>query len=459
MTAPLADLAAEQAVLGALLCDPAAGEGLCERLTAASFFEPLHGRIFAGIERRLQSGRRADAGLVAADLGADAALAEAGGARYLGDLIDQAPTLPAAREHAERVRDLWLRRALVAAGGEAAARAGDLSLPAEAQIEAAERALFALAAEGPAAAGFKGAAAFAREAAEAASRAYAHAGSLVGVPTGLADLDRKLGGLHPSDLVILGGRPSMGKSALAGQIGARAAAAGTAVGIFSLEMSGAQWMGRLIAERAGLASDRLRRGEIDRSEHDRAHGAAAELSRLPLFIDETGALSIGRLAARARRLQRREGLGLVIVDYLQLIAPEARRREANRVQELTEITGALKALAKDLSLPVLALSQLSRQVEMREDKRPQLADLRDSGAIEQDADVVLFLWREAYYLARAEPREGTAAHLAWEERMAAADGRAELVIAKQRHGPIGTVRLAFDEALTRFSSAGGGRGP
>jgi replicative DNA helicase len=281
------------------------------------------------------------------------------------------------------------------------------------------------------------------------------------------DLDRQLGGLHPSDLLILAGRPSMGKTALATNIafnvarsyawepqpdGSRKTASGGVVAFFSLEMSAEQLAMRILADASGVSGDKLRKGEIDASEFGRLRDAAIEIQEAPLYVDATGGLSIAKLTARARRLKRSVGLDLIVIDYLQLVTTDNGGRDSNRVQEVSAITGGLKALAKELNVPVLALSQLSRQVENREDKKPQLSDLRESGSIEQDADAVMFVYREAYYLGRTEPREGTPEHMTWQEEMDKIANLAEVIIGKQRHGPIGTVKLHFNSDTTKFGN-------
>jgi replicative DNA helicase len=275
-----------------------------------------------------------------------------------------------------------------------------------------------------------------------------------------------MGGLQPSDLIVLAGRPGMGKSSLATNIGYNIARAwrgevrpdghitsvnGGIVGMFSLEMSAEQLATRIISERTEIPSSRIRRGEIESGDFDRIAQAAREMEAIPFYIDETGGLSIAQLAARARRLKRQKGLDLIIVDYIQLLTGSSRRAAEGRVQEVTEITTSLKALAKELNLPIVALSQLSRQVENRDDKRPQLSDLRESGSIEQDADVVMFVYREEYYLRNREPRPGTEEHFKWQAEMDAAHGKAEVIIGKQRHGPTGTVQLHFEGEFTRFA--------
>jgi replicative DNA helicase len=300
-----------------------------------------------------------------------------------------------------------------------------------------------------------------------AAAAYESTSDVSGIATNFDDLDRMLGGLHPSDLLILAGRPSMGKTALATNIAFNVArnrmqweqapedgkpeTKGGIVAFFSLEMSAEQLATRLLSDAAEIESDRIRRGKISKPEYERLADKAVELQRLPLHIDETGAIGIAQLQARARRLQRTYGLDCIVVDYLQLVTSSSRKSDG-RVQEVSEITQGLKALAKDLKVPVIALSQLSRQVETREDKRPQLSDLRESGSIEQDADVVLFVYRESYYLERAEPREGTDEHIAWMRQVDEVRNQAEVIIGKQRHGPIGKVKLFFDSRYTRFGN-------
>jgi replicative DNA helicase len=300
-----------------------------------------------------------------------------------------------------------------------------------------------------------------------AAEAHSRDGGLAGLSTGLIDLDQKIGGLHPSDLIIIAARPSMGKSSLAANIGfdvarnyawepqpdgTKKTVRGGVVAFFSLEMSADQLALRLLAEVSGVSGDRLRKGEIDAMEFGRVRDAAIEIQDAPFYIDDTGGISLAKLTARARRLKRTVGLDLLIIDYLQLITMGNSSRQENRVQEVSAITQGLKALAKELSIPVIALAQLSRQVENREDKKPQLADLRESGSIEQDADMVMFIYRESYYLSRLEPREGTEEHFKWQEQMDQVRGLAEIVIGKQRHGPIGTVKVSFNEDLTKFGN-------
>jgi replicative DNA helicase len=463
------NLEAEQALLGAILYDNAAYERLSDRLGAKHFYEPFHSRLYAAIETHIRKGQLAEPILLADEFKRDPAFEELGGLRYLADLVDRAPPAANAPDYARAVYDLALRRELIRIGGDIAqsAQAPEPDVTARDQIELAEQSLYTLAESGSASTSFVPFAEALRGAIDMAAEAYSRDGGLAGVSTGLIDLDQKLGGLHPSDLLILAGRPSMGKTALATNIafhvarhyawepqpdGSRKTVNGGVVAFFSLEMSAEQLSMRLLAEVSGVSSDRLRKGEIDASEFGRVRDAAIEIQESPLFIDDTGGLAIGKLAARARRLKRQSGLDLIVVDYLQLITGDANRGNDNRVQEVSMITQGLKALAKELDVPIIALSQLSRQVENREDKRPQLSDLRESGSIEQDADVVMFVYREAYYKGRAEPREGSPEHLAWQEEMDQIMNLAEVIIGKQRHGPIGTVKLAFNADLTKFGN-------
>jgi replicative DNA helicase len=463
------NIEAEQALLGALLFDNAAYERLNDQLQARHFYEPFHARLYAAIEDHIRKGQLAEPIVIMERFRRDPAFEELGGVRYLADLVDRAPPAANAAEYARLIYDLALRRELIRIGGDIATTAshGDPARNARDQIEAAEQQLYTLAENGTPSTGFMPFADALRGAVEMAAEAFGRDGGLAGVSTGLIDLDRQLGGLHPSDLLILAARPSMGKTALATNIafsvaksyawepqpdGTRKTVNGGVVAFFSLEMSAEQLAMRLLADSSGVSSDRLRKGEIDASEFGRVRDASIDISSAPLYIDATGGLSMAKLAARARRLKRQGGLDLIVVDYLQLVTLGDSSRSDNRVQEVSMITQGLKALAKELSVPVIALSQLSRQVESREDKRPQLSDLRESGSIEQDADVVMFIYRESYYKSRAEPREGSPEHLTWQEDMERIRNLAEVIIGKQRHGPIGTVKLHFNEDLTKFGN-------
>jgi replicative DNA helicase len=465
------NLEAEQALLGSILFDNAAYERLSDRLQPRHFFEPFHQRLFGAVEAFIRKGQLAEPIVLMERFRRDPAFEELGGLRYLADLVDRAPPAANAADYARVIYDLAVRRDLIRIGGEISVSAQqDAETEARDQIEAAEQQLYGLAENGAASSGFQSFAEALHGAVEMAAEAFSRDGGLAGVSTGLIDLDQKLGGLHPSDLLILAGRPSMGKTALATNIayhvarnyawepqpdGSRKTVNGGVVAFFSLEMSAEQLAMRILADASGVSSDRLRKGEIDQGEFGRVRDAALEIQESPLFIDATGGLSISKLAARARRLKRSSGLDLIVVDYLQLLTTGGDgggRTSDNRVQEVSQITMGLKALAKELSLPIIALSQLSRQVEQREDKRPQLSDLRESGSIEQDADAVMFVYRESYYKGRAEPREGTPEHLAWQEEMDQIRHVAEVIIGKQRHGPIGTVKLSFNEDTTKFGN-------
>src|SRR5665213_42925 len=462
------NIEAEQALLGVLLYDNSAYERLSDHLQARHFFEPFHGRLYDAVQSHIRRGQLAEPILMADQFQRDPAFEELGAVRYLADLVDRAPPAAHAADYARVIYDLALRRDLIRIGGDiaAAAQAGDPELSGRQQIEAAEQQLYTLAETGAVSGGLVDFASALAGAVEMAGDAYNRDGGLSGLSTGLADLDQKLGGLHGSDLVILAARPSMGKTSLATNIafnvarryawepqpgGGRKTVGGGVVAFFSLEMSAEQLAMRLLAEVTEVPSDKIRKGEITATEFGRIRDASYEIAEAPLYIDATGGISIAKLAARARRLKRTVGLDLIVVDYLQLVTAGDGRIE-NRVQEVSQITQGLKSLAKELNVPILAAAQLSRQVENREDKKPQLADLRESGSIEQDADVVMFIYREAYYLSRSPPNEGTAEHLAWQEKLDPIRNLAEIIIGKQRHGPIGVVRLHYNEDLTKFSN-------
>ena len=480
---PPANLEAEQALLGAMLINNAAHGRVAEFLLAEHFANAAHGRIYAAIGKLIERGQIANPVTLKNLFDQDGALAEIGGAQYLARLAAAAVTIINAEHYGRTIHDLHLRRELITIGQDVVTDAfrHDLDDPAPGQIERAEQKLFELATSGQAEGGPRPFAAALTEAITMAQAAFKRDGKTVGVATGFTDLDKKLGGLHPSDLVILAGRPSMGKTALATNIAFNAAKAyraahgpdgridlsrpaedGGVIGFFSLEMSAEQLATRILAEESGTSSDKIRRGEVRREDFDKFVMASQRLAAVPLYIDDTPALSVGALRTRARRLKRQQGLGLIVIDYLQLMRPSASgsRGSENRVQEISEITRGLKAIAKELDVPVLALSQLSRAVEQREDKRPMLADLRESGSIEQDADVVMFIFREEYYLSRGEPirrpeesdDKFNDRYDRWKERCEASFGMADVIIAKQRHGPIGTVKLHFEPETTKFDN-------
>lgn len=460
---------AEQGLLGALLYDNALYERLSDRLRSEHFYEPLHGAIFAEIEASVRKGIVADPTLIKTALDGQPAFIAGGGVRYLASLIDYAPAASVAVDYARQVSELARRRELFRIGSTLSAEAVEPTASSTDIAEHAEGAIYALMEEGASEQGVVAFNAAMSGAIEIMAQAYQNDGKLSGISTGLDDLDQKLGGLHPSDLLILAGRPSMGKTALATNIafnvarnyeyaadpdapGGRKTTKGGVVMFFSLEMSAEQLAGRILSDLSGVSSDRLRKGDITASEFGKVRDAAVEFHNAPLYIDATGGLSIAKMAARARRQKRTTGLDLIVIDYLQLATVSGARRDANRVEMVSEITGAFKALAKELNVPIIALSQLSRQVEQREDKRPMLSDLRESGSIEQDADAVMFVYRESYYVERSEPADGTPEHLEWEEKMSLLRHKAEVIIGKQRHGPIGTVPLSFDPNTTRFGN-------
>ena len=467
------NIEAEQALLGAILVNNEAYHRVAEYLRDEHFFEPVHARIFACCTETIARGQLADPVTLKRMFEEDEALRELDGARYLRNLAQAADTIVNAAEYGRIIHDLALRRGLIRLGEEAVNRAFDPARPESGreQIELTERELYGLAQEGDTRGEFRSFPTVLEAAIRHIESAWHKVGQVSGVPTKLTGLDQKLGGLQPSDLVILAGRPSMGKTALAVTLAANAASsanpdaakakarhANYVVGVFSLEMSAEQLATRLLSGKGRIESDRLRRGDIGEEDWPAVVRASQELGALPLFIDDTPALSIAALRTRARRLKRTQGLDLIVVDYLQLLRGTGAQSQANRVQEITEITQGLKAMAKDLQVPVLALSQLSRAVESREDKRPMLSDLRESGSIEQDADVVMFVFREEYYLSRAIPtqREGEAKekfdlrYQEWFQRCQSVHNKAEVIIAKQRHGPIGNVHLQFDANFGQF---------
>lgn len=438
----------EQAVLGAILQNNDLLDRASEVLSAEHFFDPLHQQIFDAASKLIASRSLASPitmkSYFEGSRPIDATLTVP---QYLARLPLHACMPASMRDYAQVIRDMWVRRQLVLLGEDVISVAYDspVDFPPKEQIEEAEARLFALV-EGN---GSEDADTLSFDEAKALAVDRALTGEVFGVSTGLSDLDSKLGGLFPTDLVILAGRPSMGKTALATDIAMAAASKGTAVGFFSMEMSADQLAMRVVAQRAEVSSDKFRTGRATQEDFRRLKKASADLDGSPITIIKTGGLTIAQLTARSRRLRRKHNLGLIIVDYLQLMQAGKGRRE-NRVQDITEITTGLKAMAKELEVPVVALSQLSRNVEHRADKRPQLSDLRESGSIEQDADVVMFVYREDYYVEREEPAQGSPEHAQWQHKLAAATGKAEVIIGKQRHGPIGTVKLAFNPELTKF---------
>jgi len=467
---------AEAALLGALMIDNRLAEDVQLKLRPDHFHEPVHARIYESILKLIDRNMIASPVTLRPLFEADEEMKELGGPSYLAQLTGSGAAIIGARDFAEQIYELALLRALIGVGREMVENALDTSESVDplGQIEAAETALYRVAEEGGGEGNVKSFAEATRMAVQMAEKALNTGGGLSGVTTGLEGLNTRTGGLHHSDLTILAGRPGMGKTALATNIAFNAAqryirdledgiagekSAGAAVAFFSLEMSADQLATRILAEQSGIPSENLRMGKISQQDFRNLARAAAELESLPLYIDDTAGLTIAALRTRARRLKRQKGIGMIVVDYLQLLQGTGRNSNENRVNEISEISRGLKTLAKELNVPVLALSQLSRAVEQREDKRPQLSDLRESGSIEQDADIVLFVYREEYYVQSREPKrpiEGDDAkvhdaHQEWARDMERVYGLAELIIAKQRHGATGKVKLKFESKITRFS--------
>ncbi len=460
------NIEAEQGLLGAILINNDAFYRVSDFLQPKHFYLAVHQEIYETAGSLIRMGKLANpvtlkTFVTEADLGGMTV------SQYIARLAAEATTIINSLDYGRTIYDHAIRRDLIGIGEEMVNVAYDapVDFAPRMQIEESERRLYELAETGRYDGGFQGFAQAMKVALDMAANAYQRDGKLSGTATGLRDLDVKMGGLQRSDLIIVAGRPGMGKTALATNIAYNVAKAhraevqadgtmksvnGGIVGFFSCEMSAEQLATRILAEQTSVSSSLIRRGGISQSEFDKIRDYTIELQHLPLYVDETGGLSISQLTARARRLKRQKGLDLIVVDYIQLLQGSSKRSD-NRVQEVTEITTSLKALAKELNIPVIALSQLSRQVESRDDKHPQLSDLRESGSIEQDADVVLFVYREEYYLQNKEPKMGTPEHEKWRMEMDFAHGKAEVIVAKQRHGPTGTVQLQFEGQFTRFS--------
>jgi replicative DNA helicase len=476
------NIEAEQALLGAILVNNDAFYRVSDFLKPVHLFEPLHRKIYEVAGDIIRMGKTANPVTIKTFLPGDEKVGDLTVAQYLARLAAEAVTIINAEDYGRAIYDLALRRALITIGEDMVNIAFDapLDMPPQNQIEDAERRLFELAETGRYDGGFQSFNDAVALAIDMAGAAYQRDGGLSGISTGIHSLDAKMGGLQHSDLIILAGRPGMGKTSLATNIafniaqafqpgevqpdGSQKTANGGVVGFYSLEMSAEQLATRIISEQTEISSSKIRRGEINEADFEKLVACSQMMQKIPLYIDQTGGISIAQLAARARRLKRQRGLDVLVVDYVQLMTGSKKAGE-NRVQEITEITTGLKALAKELQVPIIALSQLSRQVESREDKRPQLSDLRESGSIEQDADVVLFVFREEYYVKNMEPRRSpdevvadfkSEEYLRWEEKMNKVKGTADVIIAKQRHGPTGTVTMAFQAEYTRFTDLADG---
>jgi len=464
------NIEAEQGLLGAILVNNEAFYRVSDFLNPEHFYEPIHQKVYQITRDLIRAGKIATPVTLKTFLDANIDIGGLTLGQYLARLAAEATTIINAEDYGHTIYDLSIRRALILVGEDMVNVAFDapVDFSPRNQIEDAERKLYELAETGRYDGGFQLFAQALTTAVDMAARAYQRDGKLSGIATGLDDLDRMMGGLQPSDLIVVAGRPGMGKTALATNIAYNVAKAwrgetradghtvttnGGIVGFFSLEMSAEQLATRIIAEQTGIPSNQIRRGAISEADFEKIKDHSIELQNLKLFVDETGGLAVAQLAARARRLKRQRGLDLLVIDYLQLLSGSTKRSSENRVQEITEITTKLKALAKELNVPIVALSQLSRQVESRDDKHPQLSDLRESGSIEQDADVVLFVYREEYYHVMRKPLESDREKFAtWLADSDKYHGKAEVIIGKQRHGPTGTIELQFDGAITKFSS-------
>ncbi len=452
------NLEAEQALIGSVMVNNDIIDEVSTFIKPAIFYDPAHVKIYEVIENLNNRGMIANPITLKNYFEKDNMLNEVGGTEYLVKLTRFSGSTKQAIDYAKIIHEMYLRRELVSISEKLSydtLNANTQEQNAESIIEGTERSLFNLAERGSFSQSFIEFKKAVDKTIELATLAMQSDRGIVGVPTGLTDLDEKLGGLHKSDLIILAGRPSMGKTALATNIAYYAAQnilsrqEKSSVAFFSLEMSSEQLSTRILSEQARIKSDSIRQGNVTEEEINRYIETSRNIYNLPLFIDETPAITIATLSNRARRIKRLNGLSLIVVDYIQLMRSSSNKNEG-RVQEISEITQGLKAIAKELSVPVLALSQLSRAVEQRDDKQPQLADLRESGSIEQDADVVMFVYREAYYLERKQPKLGSIEHAEWQSKMNDVNGLADIILGKQRHGPTGTIKVEFEGIYTKF---------
>tara|TARA_Y100000590_G_scaffold279252_1_gene313548 strand:+ start:2911 stop:4341 length:1431 start_codon:yes stop_codon:yes gene_type:complete len=452
------NIEAEQAVIGSVLVSNEIYDEVSPVIDAQKFFDPIHKKIFETIEKLINKGLLANPITLKNYFENNEGLRELGGQEYLIKITKFATSIKQAVDYANIVQEMHVRRELIKISESVLDQASsntEITTSGEEMIQNAEKSLFDLAERGHFYKSFMKFESALKQTIEMAKSAYQNEEGLVGVPTGLTDLDSRLGGLHKQDLVIIAGRPSMGKTALATNIAFHAAkniekkGSKSTVAFFSLEMSSEQLSTRILSEQSKIRSNDIRRGKVSEKEFEKFIETSKNIFELPLFIDETPAITIAAISNRSRRIKRLFGLELIVVDYIQLMRSSG-SKEYNRVQEISEITQGLKALAKELDVPVLALSQLSRAVEQRDDKKPQLADLRESGSIEQDADVVMFVYREAYYLERREPTLGSIEHAEWQQKMNEISSLAEIMIGKQRHGPTGNVKVEFEAMYTKF---------
>ncbi|MEL0177470.1 MAG: replicative DNA helicase [Pelagibacteraceae bacterium] len=454
------NIEAEQTILGSLLVNNEIFDEISDKIDDNYFYDPIHKKIYKTISNLISKGLLANPVTIKNFFNSNEELLEIGGVDYLLKLTNVSTTKNQIKYYSELLSDLYIRRQLINISEETLedSKNKNLEISGTNILENTERKLFEIAERGEFQRSFITFKDALKETIDMATAAYKNDQGIVGVPSGLSDLDDRLGGLHKQDLIIIAGRPSMGKTALATNIDFNAAQNinkqdyKSSVAFFSLEMSSEQLSTRILAEQSRIKSNDIRRGKINQEDFEKFIEASKNLENLPLHIDDTPAITISALSNRARRLKRKQGLDLIVIDYIQLMKSSGYRNEG-RVLEIAEITQGLKALAKELDVPVLALSQLSRQVEQREDKKPQLADLRESGSIEQDADVVMFVFREQYYLEKQEPKLGTAEHVEWQEKMNQVHNQAEIIIGKQRHGPTGLIKLEFESAFTKFKDA------
>ncbi|MDA9153062.1 replicative DNA helicase [Candidatus Pelagibacter sp.] len=449
------NIEAEQAVIGSILVSNDIFDEISTIISSINFYDPMHQKIYEAIESLVYKGMLANPITLKnyfEDEKDDLNVPE-----YLVKITKFSTTVRQAIEYSKIIYDMFVRRELIKISEQTidSAKLNELDTNGQTIIENSERLLFDLAEKGSFNSSLVKFDEAMKQTIEMASAAYKNEEGIVGVPTGLRDLDDKLGGLHQSDLIIIAGRPSMGKTSLATNIAFNAAqklqesGKKSSIAFFSLEMSSEQLSTRIISEQARISSNDIRRGRISDEQFDKFLETSKNIAELPLYIDETPAISIAAMSNRARRIKRLFGLDMIVVDYIQLMRGTTYNKDG-RVQEISQITQGLKAIAKELAVPVVALSQLSRQVEQRDDHKPQLADLRESGSIEQDADVVMFVYREGYYLQRKEPREATVEHAEWQAKMNEVAHLAQIIIGKQRHGPIGNVTLEFEERFTKF---------
>jgi len=454
------NIEAEQTVLGSILENNELFDEITDEINEGHFHDTIHQKIYKIISNLISKGLLANPITIKNFFNDNQELTEIGGLEYLLKLTKVSTTKNQIKHYSKLLADLYIRRQLIKISEETLedSKNKELEITGTNILENTERKLFEIAERGEFQRSFVTFKDALKETIDMATAAYKNDQGIVGVPSGLTDLDDRLGGLHKQDLIIIAGRPSMGKTALATNIAFNAAEniqkkdKKTSVAFFSLEMSSEQLSTRILSEQSRIKSNDIRRGKINQEDFEKFIEASKNLENLPLHIDDTPAITISALSNRARRLKRKQGLDLIVIDYIQLMKSSGYKNEG-RVLEIGQITQGLKALAKELNVPVLALSQLSRQVEQRDDKKPQLADLRESGSIEQDADVVMFVFREQYYLEKQEPKLGTAEHVEWQEKMNQVHNQAEIIIGKQRHGPTGLIKLEFESAFTKFKDA------